>query len=505
MKINFADPLQMARPELREAKRAAKAEMWRRGNLANWHFEQFTWARKFYDFYREFTGDTCWLLAHRRSGKSTSALIVGLEDCFRYPNTKVAVVCKTKEQAKAICEESFKALLEDCPETLKPRPIKASYNYRFHNGSEITVFPADGSHASKIRGRRFRLIIVTEAGHIPRLRTLIAGDLAPTLGDPTGRFKGSMIIESTPPDERDDEFDATEYEKMYREAELDGHAFFFPLSQNTEAKPEYVEDCIRKSGGADTVFFRREYECEFVSESEQTAVPEFTHKRAFEGDPLKRLPPIVREYLRPPGVDRYVSLDPGGTHLTGLVFGFYDFCEDKIVIEDELALRNFTSDELVRLVREKEKELWGNEREFKLYRFSDNNNQLLLYDLWRQHNLKFEGTGKDHKFAAINKVRLMIRDGSLVIHPRCRVLIKTLTIAKFAKSENRGFQESKEIGHADLLDALIYLVRNVRRKEIPQHVVLPAAAEGLFRATRKPSKTAETFRQIFSQRQLRRF
>src|SRR3954463_4429163 len=165
----FEDLHDLSRSDLLASQRRVKAEAWRRGLLSMFKFDERPWALKFYEFFRQHEGDTCWLLAHRRSGKSTAALIVGLEECLRVPYTKVAVVCKAKDQARTICEESFKALLADCPKELRPRPIKNDFKYVFKNHSEISIFPADGTHGSKIRGRRFKLIIVTEAGHIPRL------------------------------------------------------------------------------------------------------------------------------------------------------------------------------------------------------------------------------------------------------------------------------------------------------------------------------------------------
>lgn len=77
-----------------------------------------------YDFIRERWGETVWILAHSRSGKSTTGLVVTLEECIRSPHTQVAVVCKSNIQARDICNLSFAALLEDCPDSVRPKDVK---------------------------------------------------------------------------------------------------------------------------------------------------------------------------------------------------------------------------------------------------------------------------------------------------------------------------------------------------------------------------------------------
>lgn len=97
----------------------------------------------------------------------------------------------------------------------------------------------------------------------------------------------------------------------------------------------------------------------------------------------------------------------------------------------------------------------------------DNNYKILINDLFIDHGLQFFATAKDDKQAQINKVRMLIKRGDLVIHPRCKNLIYHLKTAKWDKNRKK-FLRSKgdpnkgiKANHADLLDALIYLVRNV--------------------------------------------
>ena len=247
-----------------------------------------------------------------------------------------------------------------------------------------------------------------------------------------------------------------------------------------------MKACITDCGGEESIEYRREYELQFIIDNEQTAVPEFTQERAFNGDPKRELPPIVREVAAPPESDHYESLDPGGRDLTAALWATYVFEKDLVYIEDEQTWLNMTTDVLARDALAKEVELWGTSPEGRIRRFADNSNTILLYDLFVKHKLNFAVTAKDNKDAQINELRVMIRDGRLAIHPRCKLLIKTLRLAKRARQASRGFERMEEIGHADLLDALLYLIRNVRRREMPK-APQQRAAEAQVRTAPQPA------------------
>jgi hypothetical protein len=469
----------LSRAEERRAQieqKKARTKLWRKGNLA-WKFAERPWCREMYDWVRKAWGIAGFLfvMMHRRGGKSTTALAIGLEECLRAPNITVAIVTNTREQAEGICTEAMTELLKDCPKDLAPRLIKNKYTYVFdHNNSKLVMLPADKTNFQKLRGRKFRLIIFTEACFIDGIGEIIKKTL-PTLRDVLGQTSGMMLLESTPPDEP-----GHDTELLFAEAELDGRAWTLPLSRNTRASALFVEQAKKDSGGEDSITYRREYELEFVFEDETTVLPEFTKARAEEGDLDKGLPRIVREVARPPGADLYSALDIGGTDLSALVYGFFHFTEDLLVIEDEDAMVNFTSDVLARKVRAKEEKLWGVEPKGKLRRYADNNNLILLFDLYKLYKLKFQASGKDNKDAVVNLLRVMIKEGRIAIHPRCKLLIKTMRTAKHASQKRKGFRRTKELGHADLLEALLFVVRNVRHREMPKDTspAQPQATQG---------------------------
>ena len=104
------------------------------------------------------------------------------------------------------------------------------------------------------------------------------------------------------------------------------------------------------------------------------------------------------------------------------------------------------------------------------------NNLIMMNDLNKLHGLPFLATEKDNKEAQINNVRMMISNNQIVINPRCKHLIYHVKGAswKEGNSVNRIFSELSDTpdhsirgGHADALDALIYLVRNIVRSKNP--------------------------------------
>lgn len=460
--------------ELQEKRSAARRKLWRRGHL-EWKFEEGPWAKQMYDFTRARWGASPYILwfVHRRGWKSSTGLVIALEECLRAENTRCALICKTKDQAQEICDTSMVELLSDCPKDVLPRKIKNDYAYEFdHNGSSLRILPLDGKHGVKARGKKFKFILVTEAAFIDKVDKVLRSSILPTLNDVTGKFVGTIVLESTPAEEP-----GHPWEEMVEEARSEDRLFYLPLSKNVHANPNFVTKAQKDSGGAESVDYLREYELRFVYGDESTAIPEATMQRMFEGDPLKELPeehpsrglpPIVRELVYPSESDHYESLDPGGSDLTGWLASTYIFEQDLLYIEDEITFQNMTTDDFAAKVRKHEVELWGESPRGKIRRYGDNNNKRLLYDLHVLHKLSFTATDKDNKDAQINVVRLLVRDGRLAIHPRCKLLIKTLRVAKRAKQVRKGFEHAEDIGHADLLDCLIYKVRNINRRALPK-------------------------------------
>lgn len=429
---------------------AVKHELWRRGVLT-WLLDSNQ--KELYNLFHS-TGHRVqtWLLA-RRSGKSYALLVFAIEQCMKQPNSIVKYVAPTKLQITTILRDIIKQILKDCPEDIKPSFSQRDYTYYFKNGSEIQLAGAESGHYIKLRGGSSHIAIVDEAQDVTDLKDVIRSVLLPT----TLTTNGKVLLSGTPPKNPDHDF-------VYyiEEAELKGSLIRKTVEDNPRLTKEQVALFIEEVGGRNSEECRRELFCELIKDVSTSVIPEFT-KEIQEA--------VIKEWPRPPFFDAYVSMDFGAIDLTGLLFGYYDFRSAKIIIEDELCLdfteANMNLDKLATLIKEKEAKLWynpiSNEQKKPYLRLSD-----LDYIVMKELAIKsantitFVPTKKDDKEAAINNLRALIGSKKLIIHPRCVNLIRHLDNVKWSSAKNKHtFARSPDNGHYDLVDACVYLVRNV--------------------------------------------
>jgi hypothetical protein len=90
----------------------------------------------------------------------------------------------------------------------------------------------------------------------------------------------------------------------------------------------------------------------------------------------------------------------------------------------------------------------------------------MIRDFSSIHNLTFISTDKDVLEAMINEVRIMVQNGRIIIHPRCKMLIGCIKYGVWDKNK-KSFARSATYGHFDHLAALVYLVRNLATNTNP--------------------------------------
>lgn len=444
-------------------------ELWYRGILSyKLHAIQQQMTASYISQNKEITVIAC----SRRLGKSFWLCALAVEQCQKVPHSIVKYVCPKKNMVKTIIQPIMTEICKDCPAELKPEFRSNAYVYEFPNGSQIQMAGTDNGHHENLRGSKSELWIVDEAGFCDDLTYVVNTILAPTT-DTTG---GRGIIASTPSKTSDHEF-ITDF---YYPAELDGTLIKYTVYDNPLLTKADVQKIINRYPlkEKDTEF-RREYMCEVVNSSERAIVPEFTKELQEK---------IVKDIPRPAFYDSYVAMDIGGTDLTVVLFGYYDFLGAKLVIEDELVfgkkgsarrgnedsgfivLPEFRIDDFAKYVNRKEELLWTNPLSGELkkpyLRVADNNNVIFLNDLMYKHNLQFHPTRKDNREAAINNMRQMIAEERIIIHPRCKHLRSHLAVGIWAKNK-KEFERSSAHGHFDAIPALYYLVRNLDEKRNP--------------------------------------
>lgn len=448
------------RKDKKISQRAIIAELWRRGELS---YKLNSCQQKMEAFFEGDTRDVIPILAARRTGKSFYLVVKAVSVCNKVPNAIVKYICPKQKMVQTIIKPIMRVILKDCPEPLKPEWKENAKMYIFPNGSEIHLAGTDNGNHESIRGGYANLCIVDEAGFCDELDYVVHSVLAPTT-DTTG---GQVYLASTPSKNSSHDF----IQKFVKSAANQNKLIKFTIADNdmlTEEKKKKIME--RYVLGEKDPQYRREYLCEIINDSNTVVVEEFTEE-------IEKATVIdIKE--RPAFYDIYESMDIGFKHLTVVLFSYYDFRNARLVIVDELIKYgpSLTSDSLASDIQKKEKENFSDEYgEVKpiFMRISDNNNPILLNDLAIMHQLNFMATAKDNKEAQINQLRMMVARKQIIISPKCKHLIYHLRAATWDK-HRKDFEELPDLiqegihgGHADAVDALIYLVRNLLKNRNP--------------------------------------
>lgn len=418
----------------------------------------------------------------RRFGKTTVLSLIAIEYAFRFPNSQIRFAAPTGKSLRKIIMPIFKMLLETCPKNIKPAYKSSEDAIVFHNGSQIHMAGTDNGHEENLRGTKSNLVLVDEAGSMDNLSYIIKSILVPQ----TLTVQGTIIIASTPSVSPDHD-----YYYIYKECQEDDAVSEFTIYDNKSITPETLAIYAKEAGGINSTTFLREYLVKFVTEQEQSIIPEW--KAEFVVDTEKD-----QEYYN--YFHRYVGLDIGVRDFTAAVFGYYNFRTATLHIEDEYTINgpDMTTDLLAQGIKDKEKEIWGELPVFK--RIADNNNLILSYDLTRLHNLPFMPTNKSTLEAMINQVRMMVAEGRLTIHPRCEMLTGCLAYGIWKNRAGKlEFGKSKKYGHYDHLAALVYLIRNLDTftNPIPAHHGMNNSTHWLGGLSNQPS-SAQAISSIFN-------
>lgn len=456
-------PKSSKRPAVKKKERqrkAAIAKLWELGELS-WKLKGKQ--KDIYNDIKSAAHDVSCILVSRRFGKSFTNCLVAVETCIKQENAIVKYACPKQRMVTTIIKPIMREILRDCPEHLKPEWKAQDKVYAFPNGSEIQVAGTDNGNAENLRGGYAQLLICDEAGFMDDLDYVVNSILLPT----TDTTDGKLILTSTP-NYKDPQHEF--HESFVFPLEAEGRLIRYTLYESPMVDERKIKRIIsRYPGGEDNPKFRCEYLCEIPRETESTVVPEFTKKKSEL---------VIEDYTLPPYYDAYIAADFGFRDLTAVLFSYYDFKNAQLVIIDELIINGpeMTTDRLAEEVKHLENLRFYDEESNTVMRpymrVADNNLQI-INDLTRLHELHFLATAKDNKEAQINELRMWVHQGKIRIHERCKHLIYHLENAQWDKSR-KSFKHLKDTpsgevrgGHADALDALIYLVRNVNSSKNP--------------------------------------
>ena len=400
----------------------------------------------------------------RRWGKSVLTCGLALEKAIQNPNWRLVMCAPEYKMINKIFLPLMSQLTQDCPRGLHgsqhgPEWVKSEGTFYLKNGSRIELVGLD-VNPDGARGTGVDWVNLDEGGFFGNFEYLLQSILYPQmLGRPHARIIGA----STPPISPSHYWSST----FVPEAITRGAHHICTLEEADQYEWGEIEEFIAKAGGRKAVTCRREYFCEHVTDETMAIVPEF---RDVEADIVKAPEKI------PMWRDCYVSMDPGWKDLTAVLFAYWDFERQILVIEDEVAAPRLNSQDVATAIAAKELALWeksqckghnGQMRAQPYLRVSDNEPRL-LWDLSTAHKLTFIATQKDNFDQQINALRIAVQNKQIQIHPRCRRLVMHLRNGVWRNELKKQFAwEGGDMGHFDLIAALVYLLRNIQKKRNP--------------------------------------
>lgn len=388
---------------------------------------------------------------HRAWGKTFFLVLMAIARCVKYPWQEVRYAAPGLGQCVDFVFPNLFKILTDCPRDLQPEKKEWTWTFRNPRWGDSDAYSklfliGCREHGNAHRGKRSDMIIIDECRDILNFEyvsTDVFGFHFATRDNPL------MIMSSTPPKSPGHPFT----NRYIPQAMADGRYFCCPTTENPDWRQQDDRMLEAICGGKDTVSWKREALCELVADDSSLIVPEYREHR----DDI-----FVETYERPPYFFPRVSIDVGFTDFTGLLFGYIDWLRQRLVLEAEVCSPYLSDQDIVKLGRQKEDELWGGETPVhhfaSLRRFGDATQHTLL-TLRKDYGYTVKAAEKWDRDAAIINLRSKIQNGRLVILKKgCPVLDSQLRNCCW-NERRTDFDRSAEHGHFDLGMALVYFNR----------------------------------------------
>lgn len=409
----------------------------------------------------------------RRLGKTFRLVLRAVELGRSIPEGELRLIAPTQKQMRSIIQPIIRFICRDCPSELAPvwKQVDSLWHFPGTNAN-LHVAGSNNGHEDDSRGTAAHWIGVDEGGFIDKLEYLISDVLMPQLLTTrlhTNNLHGKLVVASTPPPTP-----AHYFASLAEAAQAAGTYSEFDIFQSGYP-PELIAQFRQeangdkwKPGDPDSTTWLREYLCRFVVDKNLALVPEWQDTFIAEWPRSD----FFRFY------HLYNGMDLGVSDFTVCLFGYYDFKEARLVIEDEVVINGpqMTTPLLADLIKAKRVALWpkvnvdGTLTSREVYRaVSDNDNPLLLNDLATIHSVHFQPVVKDSLNAMVNAMRVLVGTGRLIIMPRCRQLIGCMRNGVWENDKRKKWFNSgpDKFGHFDALAALMYLIRNLDMQTNP--------------------------------------
>jgi hypothetical protein len=377
------------------------------------------------------------IFCSRQIGKSFFIIIVALMHSLSRSRALVRIFAETEIQIADIVNDNLQIIEQLAPPGLIDR--KKSDKRWLINGplgeSQIRLGMLSAAHVDGKRGGNATLIILEEGGFSPSdtYKRAIGGTINAQLLRSSGR-----LVHVTTPSEDMNHYVHTE---VLPKCEVHNAVARLDIHKNPQLTEKQIE--LARSRCTTAEEWMREYLVQIVKDQISTVVPEFSREIH------------VREMKIPAYTYWMTSLDFGGTvDKHGLLRCFYDFERAKFCVWDERFLeRNTPTKEIIAAGLDLEKGIkWLSSGP---YRISDCPGQVMTDLNAEGYYVTTPDKEKGSWEAGINAIRMAFSNEQIEIHPRCVNLIATLDYGQFTKTR-KDFQRTEQLGHLDLLAALIY-------------------------------------------------
>jgi len=460
-------------------RRAAVDLAWKEGRL---RYKLHPHQRAAYDrTTQQFAGEgirrIAWRWA-RRLGKTFTGHLKVVEGCASIPGFRGVIGAPSEKHLKKFTMPAIEAICSDAPNSCMPRFDRAESEYRFPNGSVISIHgcDTDGKISRMSRGPAANALLFEEAGEIPNLERAIKTTAPQLLSKYNDQNSGWILVVGTPP-----ESPAHYFVDICRRYAQQGREIHYTLYDGHYA-PETLKAFLRDDADGmpedeykASEMYRREWLAELIGDPSRMVLKLATEAHMRE---------MVERYnalndQRPSHYVVYESLDVGWEDWTFWLMGWWHHRLQTLVIEKELVYKNgFKRDTLAAEIIQAEEHFLGPSRRAPYQgtsqeprRWSDHAPELLA-ELSSEFNLPFNPTAKEDRDTAINQCDRMIPgygvSGKLAINPNCKELLVQMPAATWNKTRTEFAKNmSRRYGHYDGVASLVYMTRNVVRSEDP--------------------------------------
>jgi len=330
------------------------------------------------------------------------------------PGSEIKMTSKTQKGMKTTFMEIWKKIVEDAPKGCAPKWSTKDDCYIFPNGTRFHIHGTDNQRYENLRGDRCDLALVDEAAFCTALRYIVMSVLLPQ----TLTCNGRIIIMSTP--EQKATASGEEFKNFCIEAQLRGSYFHQDIYANTTLLPETIQEYKDLAGGEDSIEWQVEYLCKFKIDPDKAIVAEWrTDKFVLPEEFTPDSDPFFQFY------HKYTVLDLGVKRdwTVGLC-AYYDFSAATLMVLNEFYVKNTTTPEIAKLLKETELEVFGSSALYR--RVCDSDNPQLVNDFVHLHKIGISAVEKTTLEAMVNSMKILVGCNQVRVHPRCKLLIKTL-------------------------------------------------------------------------------